>query len=354
MLHTRPKFDINLSHLADNYRTLAALCPTAYPAAVIKDNAYGLGALFVAERLYREGCRRFFVAHAMEGAAVRPVIPEADIYVLQGVGADSIVDIKQARLIPVLSTRAQLDFWHQQGIFDIHPVVQIETGLNRLGLREADWQALSGDQINTMSYMLSHLACADDGDHPLNESQRMQFEKARSVLQLPATLSASDGVFLGDSYHFDMVRLGAALYGLNTSPAHPNKMKAVVYVSAPVMQIADVNVGETVGYGATYRAEHPGRLAVVSIGYGDGLPRAVSNRGQIRFEGQSAPLIGRVSMDNIMCDVTALEGLAEGDFVQILDDVYTADHLAHDADTIGYEVISNLGKGERFCRSYHD
>ena len=352
MLSTSPKLHIQLSHLVDNYHFLKKKCAAAYPAAVVKDNAYGLGAQAVAKRLAREGCRRFFVAHACEGERIRQVLPAADIYVLQGIGVDSAPLFQKNRLIPVLSSLEQISLWDQLGISDVRPIIQIETGLNRLGLRPADWAQLTPQQLSCFSFMLSHLACADDPYFPLNKSQLERFEQARSFLKLPATLSASDGLFLGQNYHYDMVRVGAALYGLNTSPNSENPMKAVLYVQAPILQIAELETGETVGYGASFKALKPTRMAVVSIGYGDGLPRALSNRGSVRYKGATCPIIGRISMDNIMCDISGVQNALSGDFIDVLDDDYTADHMAKDAGTIGYEIISNFGKGDRFCRTY--
>lgn len=352
-LLTRPKLEIRLDHLVDNYRQLAAIAMPAVSAAVVKNDSYGLGAVPIVQKLGQEGCRHFFVAHAAEGVKVREVVPSADIYVLQGVGEDNISDIKKAVLTPVLSTPEQLCFWESQGINDIKPILQVETGLNRLGFRLSDLHALTENQKKNFSFVMSHLACGDNPSHFMNEAQLTQFKQARRlVADVSASISASDGVFLGKAYHFDMVRLGAALYGLNTAPYRVNQMKPVLFVSAPVLQIVALEAGDFIGYGATYQTTRPMKMAVVSIGYGDGLPRALSSRGQIRFNGQAGDIVGRISMDNIMCDVTQMPDLKAGDFVSILDDVYTADHMGEQAGTIGYEILSNLGKGGRFCRSY--
>lgn len=350
-MRTRPEFKVSLENLVDNYRVLKQ-ATQARPAAVIKADAYGLGAEQVAKCLAAEGCNAFFVAHAFEGAAVRAVVPYADIFVLQGIGQDSVADFKTYHLTPVIANPTMLSYWNTLGISDVRPIIQVETGLNRLGFRMTDAAALSAEQIGRFSYMLSHLACADEHTHFMNAHQRAAFETWREMLQLPATFSASDGVFLGTPYHYDMVRLGAALYGLNTEAGKRTTLKNVAFVRAPVLQIADVPAGSSVGYGATYTTDEPIRLAVVSIGYADGFMRSLSNRGHVRINGVLVPIIGRVSMDNIMCDVSKVPDVHEGDWADILDDVYRADDMASDAGTIGYEILTALGQGKRFCRFY--
>lgn len=357
-IFTQPVMQIDLNHLAQNYQRLKKLSAPSECGAVVKNDAYGLGAISVARRLYREGCRRFFVAHASEGAQIRPHVADAAIYVLQGIGTDSIALFKTAHLTPVLSTPGQLKFWEENALTDIRPILQVETGLNRLGLHLSDLRALTQAQKESFSYVLSHLACADEPTHFMNERQRLAFKEIKAFFpNTPATLSATDGVFLGKEYHFDMVRLGAGLYGLN--PFHPASLypqgmtlKPVLYIKAPILRIADVKAGEYIGYGATYQALKNTKTATVSIGYGDGLPRALSNKGCVRIGGLFAPIIGRVSMDNVMCDVSDMNDVREGDFAAVLDDVYTADDMAVHAGTIGYEILSNLGKGDRFCKSY--
>lgn len=348
---TRPEFKISLENLADNYRVLKNKTG-ARPAAVVKADAYGLGASKVAQRLVREGCNAFFVAHAFEGAVVRSVAEQADIYVLQGIGEDSVADFKKCRLTPVIANPQMLAYWNTLGITNVRPIIQVETGLNRLGFRMSDAAALSQEQIGRFSYMLSHLACVDEHIHFMNARQREAFEAWRAKLKLPATFSASDGVFLGTPYHYDMVRLGAALYGLNVEAGKRSALKTVAFVRAPVLQISDVPAGDYIGYGATFAVTSFMRIAVVSIGYADGLMRSLSNRGQVRINGVRAPIVGRISMDNVMCDVSSVPHVQVGDMADILDDVYRADDMAADAGTIGYEILTTMGQGKRFCRSY--
>ena len=357
MILTRPILEINFENILANYKTLQKIAPKAIAAAVVKDDAYGIGAGKVAEMLYQKaGCRTFFVAHGVEGERIRPCVPEAEIFVLQGIGEDSIESFKKAHLIPVIGSPKMLEFWKQNKISGIKPMINIETGLNRLGFRENELESLSDDDRKEFGWVMSHLACGDEKDHFMNEHQLSNFKrlKAKYFPELPASLSASDGTFLGAEFQFQMVRLGAAMYGINTAPYRENQMQNVVKVLAPVLQIADLPKGDFVGYSATYRATSQRKIAIVSIGYGDGIPRALSNVGKVFFpRGErlfEARIIGRLSMDNIICDISDVPEVETGEMAHIIDDFYTLDDMGRDSGTIGYEIISRIGKNTRYIR----
>ncbi|MBQ8677382.1 MAG: alanine racemase [Alphaproteobacteria bacterium] len=356
---TRPVLEINLENILKNYQLLKNIAPHSTAAAVVKDDAYGLGALEVAQKLYNDGqCRCFFVAHGIEGERLRPVVGDSDIYVLQGIGEDSLTSFQKAHLIPVIAAPQQFAFWQKHRIEGIQPAIQIETGLNRLGFREEELQALTEAQKDEFSLVLSHLACGDEKDHFMNEHQLLRFEelKSRYFPAHKASLSASDGTFLGARYQKDIVRLGAAMYGINTAPYRENQMLPCVSVKAPVLDIARLKKGDFVGYSVTYRAATEKKIAIVSIGYGDGIPRSLSNVGKLFFatpDGlREARIIGRISMDNIICDVSEIEDLQVGDMAWVISDFYTLDDIGRDASTISYEVLSRIGKNTRFIRKY--
>lgn len=358
-IFTRPVLEINLDNLVKNYNLLAKIIAPATPSAVVKDDAYGIGAELVAQTLYEKAnCRNFWVAHAVEGAKIAPLVAGAKIYLLQGVGEDNIDLIKQFKLIPVIASPEMLEFWKQHKIEGIKPAIQVETGLNRLGFRLADLEKLSKDDLSLFSLVMSHLACADEKDHFMNQHQLDNFNYIRETYfpKLPASLSASDGAFLGDAFCCDMVRLGAAMYGINTAPYRPNQMNNIITVKAPVLEIAELPKGDFVGYSATYRAATNKKIAIVSIGYGDGIPRSLSNVGKVFFnicgKWHESRILGRVSMDNIICDVSDIDNLEVGDFGFLVFDDYTLDDIARDAGTISYEVLSRLGKNPRFDRKY--
>ena len=359
-LYTTPIININLKKITTNYLTLKNLCQNAIPSAVIKDDAYGLGAIEVSKVLYKAGCRDFFVAHANEGAIVRPHIKDANIYVLQGIGQDSLPHFIQHNLIPVICSAEMFSYFKQTPLYQtISPIIQVETGLNRLGFSFSDLEKLSQSELNSFSYVLSHLSCADTPAHFMNEHQLNNFLKIKNRFfpHTKATLSASDGIFISSDYHFDMVRLGAAIYGINTAPYRPNTMLNVIELKAPILQIKDTPKGEYIGYSATYKCLQNTKTAIVSIGYGDGISRSLSNRGKVIFytsdnKPHFCPIIGRVSMDNIICDISSLNENPLGDFAYIINDDYTLDDIARASDTIAYEVISNIGKNTRFIKNY--
>lgn len=354
---TRPILEINWNNLLDNYFTLQKIAPNSFAAAVVKDQAYSLGACQTVKLLYEKAnCRNFFVAHGIEGERIRPYAPEANIFVLQGIGDDSLECFKNAHLIPVIGSLEMLHFWQKNRIDSIHPMINVETGLNRLGFRECELKQLTADDKKEFSWVMSHLACGDEKDHFMNEHQLNTLKHIKNTYfpHLPVSLSASDGTFLGSEFQFDMVRLGAALYGINTAPYRENQMKNVVTVKAPVLQIASLPKGDFVGYSATYRAHTDKKIAIVSIGYGDGMPRSLSNVGKVFFPQDDkiyeARILGRLSMDNIICDVTDIPHLEFGTMAYLLADFYTLDDMARDAGTISYEILSRIGITNRYIR----
>ncbi len=357
---TQPTLEINLGCLLENFLTLQKLSKPSVAAAVVKDDAYGLGAKQVVELLYKYAdCRHFFVAHAIEGEKIAPFADKAVIYVLQGMGQDNLEIFKQnPQLVPVINCPEAFEFWKQNRLDKRQPVIHIETGLNRLGFREHELEALSQADKKEFSLVMSHLACGDEKDHFMNAYQLENFKRLKNTYfpDLPASLAASDGIFLGKDFQWNMVRLGAAMYGINTAPYRENQMKNVVSVTAPVLQIADLPKGQFVGYSATYRANTNRKVAIVSIGYGDGLPRSLSNVGKVFFKNggvlHEARIIGRVSMDNIICDITGIDNLQVGDTAYLAADFYTLDDMGRDAGTISYEIMSRLGKNQRFIRKY--
>lgn len=359
-IKTRPVFEINLQNIVQNYQTLQSIAKDSVAAAVVKDDAYGLGAEVVAPYLYEKtGCRHFFVAHAVEAQKIAPLMPDAKIFVLQGIGEDSIDIFRRFdHLVPVISCPEMLSYWEENKPNTQLPVIHIETGLNRLGFREHELEALSEKQRQNFSLVMSHLACGDEKDHFMNEYQIHQFSKLKEKYfpNLRASLSASDGIFLGKNFQLDLVRLGAAMYGINTAPYRQNQMRNVVRLTAPVLQVENLPTGQFVGYSATYRANTERKIAIISIGYGDGVPRALSNVGKVFFEKNrklfEGHIIGRVSMDNIICDVTNVPNVKVGDMACLLDDFYTLDDMGRDAKTISYEVLSRIGKNRRFERIY--
>ena len=351
--------EIDLAGITGNWRRLAAaLKPGTACAAVVKADAYGLGMARVAPFLAAAGCRLFFVATLDEGIALRHLLPTVEIAVLNGLLPGTGGEFRRARLIPVLNDLGEIAAWRGRATTRALPaMIHVDTGMTRLGLDAAALAAiarapalLAGIELRAI---LSHLACAEDAKHPLNARQLAAFRAALAQLPpAPASLAACSGVFLGADFHFDLVRPGAALYGVNPTPERPNPMAQVVRVKGRILQVRDVDSGVSVGYGAAHRMDRPGRIATVAVGYADGWLRSASDRGSAGIAGQRAPVIGRISMDLMNLDVTGIDpSLAcAGAFVDLIDETYGVDAAAADAGTIGYEILTALGR--RYHRLY--
>ena len=352
---------VDLDAVCANWRLLAERAGAAVCAGVMKADAYGLGMDQVAPALARAGCRVFFTAHLEEGMRLRTLVPaDSTIYVLHGGMPGSAPDFLQHELIPVLNDPGQIAEWRSaaraQGRV-LAAALQFDTGMSRMGLTPADAGRLCADPVLLsgiqVQLVMSHLACADEPGHALNELQRQRFASLRARLPgVPGSLANSSAIFLGGDYHHDLVRPGAALYGINPHPGQPNPLRQPVRLGARIVQVREIQAGDIVGYGARYVAEGPRRIATISIGYADGWLRALSNRGRAFIDGIAAPILGTVSMDSITLDVSAIDParLAPGREVELLGPNQTIDDVARDAGTIGYEVLTRLGG--RFERRY--
>jgi len=352
--------EVDLAGIAANWRLLARRVEPVECAAVVKADAYGLGAALVAPALAAAGCRRFFVATIDEGIALRRVLPEAaEIAVFNGLLPGCADDFIEFGLVPVLNDPGQVADWrsaalrHRKGPAILH----LDTGMARLGLtlREFDRLADASCRSDPIRWraLISHLACSDEPEHPLNRTQLERFIAARRCLShVPASLAASSGIFLGPEFHFDLVRPGAALYGVNPQPGCPNPMRQIVRLKGRILQIREVDRGQSVGYGASHVMAAPGRLATVAVGYADGWLRSVSQHGSGRVGGKRVPLLGRVSMDLMVFDVSGVDPafVRPGGFIELLHEEYGVDAAAADAGTIGYEILTALGR--RYLRTY--
>ena len=354
---------IDLGALTDNYRLLHDRLSGADCAAVVKADAYGLGAARVAATLSRAGCRHFFVAHLQEGIALRDVLPaDAEIFILNGLMPGAEAACLDARLTPVLNSLSQVDGWtalaRRRGQA-LPAILQVDSGMARLGLSPAEVDRLARDPARldgvALRAVMSHLACADEPDHPANRAQLAMFEAQRRRLPpAPASFANSSGIFLGSDYHFDLARPGAALYGVAPVPGAPNPMRAVVRLDARIIQTREIAAGHAVGYGHAFKAAGPTRIATLSVGYADGWLRSVGRTGFAYVGDRALPIAGRVSMDSLTLDITALPGdmLKPGDFVELLGAHQSIDDVAAAAGTIGYEILTSLGG--RYQRHYID
>jgi alanine racemase len=355
---------IDLDAIVANWRKLESQGVPAECAAVVKANAYGCGIEPVVRALAAAGCKTFFVATLDEARATRTASRSATIYVLSGCFqncGDVFAEVNCQPVIGDLNELAEWDVFCRRSGWSGGAAIHIDTGMNRLGLSPQDAHGIlprinAGDHGVTL--VMSHLACAENPQHPLNARQLAAFrEIAQQFTGVPASLANSSGIFLGQQFQFDLLRPGAALYGVNPTPDADNPMQPVVDLKTRIIQVREVERGDTVGYGATWTARRPTRLAIVSTGYADGYFRTAGSTDGTRsadviVAGKRCPIAGRISMDLIAIDVTDLPEKAarRGHMVTLLGDGITVDELGHHFGTIGYEVLTSLG--HRYARVY--
>ena len=354
---------IDLGAIAANWHFLRDLSRPAECAAVVKADGYGLGLEQVGRAVHAAGCRRFFVARAEEGLALREALGrDGAIHVLDGPGrpADAPA-FEAAGLTPVLNSPEDIAAWAADAGADRprRGILAVDTGMNRLGLSPSEMRDLTSrpgafDGLE-LEFVMSHLACGEERDNPANGLQRTLFDELRAPLAgVPASLANSAGIFLGPGYHYALTRPGAAIYGISAATGAPQRMREVVRLEAPILQIRTVDRDSAVGYGATHRVPRGARLATVAAGYADGYLRTLGNRGHGYIGSTRVPVVGRVSMDLVTFDISDMpEGSVKpGDHVDLICERHTIDDLAGEAGTIGYEILTAMG--QRYRRRYEN
>ncbi len=352
---------VDLDAIVENYRLLRLKSARAACAAVLKADAYGLGAARVGPALAAAGCRHFFVAHLDEGIALRRVLPPAClIYVLHGPMPGAEAEFTAHGLRPVLNGLEQIDAWRAlscKADMALPAALQVDSGMARLGLSPAELTVLDDAPERlfgiSVSLVLSHLSWAEIPEHPANVDALQRFRALRARLPAaPASFANSSGIFLGPDYHFDLLRPGAALYGLAPQAGRKNPMRPVVTLQGKVIQTRSVPAGTPVGYNGRFVAHTECRIATVGVGYADGFLRCLGNKATASLRGYEVPVIGAVSMDLITLDVSAVRGeIAPGERVDLIGgDAASPDAIAAQANTIGYEILTLLGG--RYHRAY--
>lgn len=349
---------VDLGAVVANYRLIREIQGNVPAAAVVKDDAYGLGMAAVAPALAEAGCSTFFVARPEEGVALREILASPRIVVLNGPRREDTALFGRHRLLPVLNSLEQIVLWRNEATRSAGPLaaaLHVDTGMNRLGLPESEVARLEAapDLADGIAFdlVISHLACADEPETAMNEAQRARFESVRSRLapvigRPPASLANSSGIFLGSAFRYDLTRPGVALYGVNPLRGRPNPMRQPLTIRAEVLQVRDVDAGSTVGYGAAHRVAGPRQIATIPVGYANGLWRALDGRLDAKVAGLRVPVVGRISMDLMTIDVTEVpaEKVRPGTVVELVGDITPVDRIAEIAGTIGYEVLTGLGR----------
>jgi alanine racemase len=339
-----PQAHIDVGAIVDNWRMFSRRAAPGKAAAVVKADAYGLGAARIAPALARAGCRRFCVAWPQEGVALRKVLgADPEIAVFHGPSKDTARDFIAHDLEPVLNSLEQVALWREAaGSVKQRRSVHVDTGMNRLGLSQARW-AEAARLVPAPHRLISHLACADQPDHPMNSRQLELLLKAASFWpDAPRSFAATGGAYLGKAYTMDEVRPGIGLYGGGPAPADGEAPRTVVTLKSTILQLRAVSRGETVGYGASWTADGERTLAITGLGYADGFLRAASNRGNAVVGGVKRPIVGRVSMDLIVMDVTGTNAKA-GDEIEFLGPNMPLSEVAASMGTNDYELLSRIG-----------
>ncbi len=360
------RLTIDLGAIVKNWKGLDKISSSALTGAVVKADAYGCGMVPVSRALAGAGAQFFFVATPDEGLALRAALPDAYIFVFNGLFPGTARLYAEQRLMPVLNSLPMLDEWLAVCIElgEALPAgFHFDTGMNRLGFRLQDASVVIS-RLQSSGYkpqvIMSHLACADVPTHEKNGTQRALFQSLLAQFPgIPASLANSAGTLGGRENHFQMVRPGISLYGGRAIQGRPNPMGQAVTLEMPILQIRDARTGESVGYGATQTLNRDSRLAIVGTGYADGYLRALSSSngrpgGHVALRGKILPVMGRVSMDTIIVDITELgpDAPSPGEFVEILGPNVSIDDLADAADTIGYEILTSLnGRFKKFYRN---
>jgi alanine racemase len=362
---------VDLGALVHNWRLLRDLSAPAECASVVKADAYGIGIEPAVTALANAGCRTFFVAHASEGARARTALGkrgDCHVYALNGLlpNGGVLADFAALDIRPVIGSIEELRAWLRAGELDIARMpaaLQFNTGMNRLGIDASDAQSVrelvtSANADKHVALVMSHFVSSEATGDPANREQIAAFDRVRRIFEgFRTSLANSSGIFLPQKPHCDLVRPGYALYGGNPTPGHSNPMKHVIRLQAPIIQVRDVVPGSSVGYNAQWVAKRPSRLATIGIGYADGLPRSAMDTpekpgAQAIVAGHFCSIVGRISMDLIVIDVTDVEhdALAPGVLAELLGEHIGVDDLAARAGTIGYEILTSLGP--RYHRAY--
>ncbi|MGC9271216.1 alanine racemase [Acidiphilium sp.] len=349
-----PTLTIDVGAVVANWRLLCAR-HTGETAAVVKADAYGLGAALIAPALAAAGCRRFFVATTDEAFALRRTLPAAWIAVLNGCPPGLEADALAHNISPVLNSLADCARWQaaaRKSGRRPSALLHIDTGMSRLGLDAAECATLLAepgrlDGIN-LNYIMTHLVAAEDPNALSNQRQAAHFAAiAARFPGIGTSITNSSGIFLGPNFATDLARPGIALYGGNPTPHAPNPMRPVITLSAPILQIRAINAGDTVGYNASWRAGRPSLIATIGVGYADGLPRSLAGRLTARHHDRVIPLVGRVSMDLMTFDITDNPDLTQGTPLELIGPGHDIDAIAAEAGTIPYEILTSLGRRYR-------
>ncbi len=345
--------EINLTNLKKNYEILSSMSDESVEcAAVVKADAYGVGMKQVSQALFEANCRKFFVATPDEAFELRDFFDSSyekspKIYLLNGIVPGETKEILQKKITPVLNDLAQISFWQQNHPLEAY-VIQIDTGMNRLGISMSEFRDLHLSNLKNLEFILSHLACADEPENAMNFEQLARVKEISEKSKLPISFANSSGIFLGKDFHFNIMRPGMAIYGLNPTPQKVNPMQRVVSFYGHILQISEREANSSIGYGASFRTTSKQLIATVSGGYADGIFRNIGNVGTCFIGGKEVKIIGRVSMDSLTIDLTNVaisnpELCINGQKIEFFGENQSIEEFAQMSQTIPYEILTSIG-----------
>ena len=340
--------EVSLKNLAHNYNKLSSITNQSVCAATIKADAYGIGVIKAFETLYKNKCRHFFVATTEEALEIRKKKSLANVYVLNGLEGNKLSTFNTFNIIPIINDKDEYKLVNQniKKYKKLKFGVHIDTGLNRLGIDVNDFLKLTSDQ-NKIHILLSHLSSADEGKNNYNIFQNKKFNLAINLKSKAKfnSLSNSMGIILGDNFHHDLVRPGISLYGGHYNTKMKKIIKPVISLKGKVLQIKTISKNEFVGYNQTYKTNKKIRVAVLGIGYADGISRVLSNKGNVYFKKNTFKIVGRVSMDSITVDISKnSKSIKVGDYMEIINHLNGIDKIASQCNTICHEILTSISK----------
>lgn len=351
------RLTIDSDAIARNFQHLKKLSGPARCGAAVKANAYGCGIKTVVPVLSKAGCKDFFVADALEGAKLRRIVPQANIYVLNGVFDETLSTIFENNLIPAINSLFQINLWQNTGSTSPY-ALQIDTGMNRLGLLAKEAIDTIDNLRSKPKLIMSHFANADDPQDLKNTTQLNAFLKlTQKYTEIKASMANSAATLSNPNALFDLTRPGIGLYGGNPFTNIKNPMQTVMQAETRIIDIRNVSAGETISYGGTYIAEKPMRIAVCGVGYADGYPRGASGHGiplrttnsngaQAFIDGHKINCVGRITMDLTMYDISEIpaDDIKIGDWVELFGHHIKVDEIAQRSGTVSYEILACMGR----------
>ena len=356
MINPNAILEINSKNLIKNYKTISKYSNKSLTGAVIKANAYGLGDIQIYKKLYNAGCRNFFLATLNEAINIRKKYLSSNLYVLNGLENNKLSKFYDYNIIPILNSIEELELYLSSKYFDKNKKIglQIDTGLNRLGIQIK--KIIKKDLKNINLFILvSHFSSSEEISNIYNFLQNKKFKTVFNLFKSIKyiSLSNSAGILNNKEFHYNLTRPGIFLYGgyQNKRLKKILKIKPVIKLKAKILQIKEIGANEYIGYNQTYKTKKTIKVAILGIGYGDGIFRILSNKGKVYFKKKSFRIIGRISMDSMTINITNCKHkICVGEYMEIINEDNDIEKIAKECGTISREILTSISR--RVIRQY--